>query len=346
MAGSIPIAPRLRQHTPVFVASLAALLAAGLLLAACGQDSAEQAADRQDDATAQAENFVDGALTEEVAGASCTLSDGAETTCNEVTIAGSPANAEIGPFCPETTSTAKKDAGIWLDGENLYDADGEFIASLDRIYDDPNWKLYGDDGKVRVTDTKEAFEAAARPDVAEEYQNYCVEGQIDFLEGGEPIEATYLIPDDPTNTGEATEIPGKVGVTLNGVGIDPSAPIEAILGAYTIAAFDDCGGHINPVEGYHVHAATDCSEVGEAEEGETKAFAVAMDGFSIHSPFEEREEPSDLDECGGHETESLGYHYHANPPEENAVLSCLMGPVEESQAAAAGGPPQGGPPPG
>lgn len=336
----------LKHHTSIALASFAALLAAGLLLTACGGDSGDETASQEGEASAQVAEFIDGALTEELSSVSCTLSDGTETTCNEVTIAGAPANAEIGPFCPETTSTSAKHAGIWLDGENLYDADGEFIVSLPEIYDDPNWKLYDDEGNVRVTDTKEAFEAAARPDVAEEYQNYCVEGQVDFLDGGEPIEATYLIPDDPNNTGEATEIAGKVGVTLNGVGIDPSAPVDAILGAYTIAAFDDCGGHVNPVEGYHVHAATDCSEVGDAEEGETNAFALAMDGFAIHSPYSEGEEPADLDDCGGHQTESLGYHYHANPPEENAVLSCLMGSVEESQAVAAGGPPQGGPPAG
>ncbi len=336
----------LRHRTSIVLASLAALLAAGLLLAACGDDAGDETASQGGEATSQTAEFVDGALTEELSSVSCTLSDGTEATCDEVTIAGAPANAEIGPFCPETTSTSKKDGGIWLDGENLYDADGEFIASLAEIYNDPNWKLYRDDGTVRVTDTKEAFEAAARPDVAEEYQNYCVEGQIEFLDGEEPIEATYVIPDSPTNTGEATQITGQIGVTLNGVGIDPSAPVDAILGAYTIAAFDDCGGHINPVEGYHVHAATDCSEVGDAAEGETKAFAIAMDGFAIHSPYGEGEEPSDLDECGGHTTDELGYHYHANPPEENAVLSCFMGSVEEGQAAAAGGPPQGGPPAG
>ncbi len=346
----------LKHRMPVVLLPFAALLAAALLLAACGEDGDDEPTGQQAETTVESEtettaasvdSFIDGALASDSTSVGCTLSDGTETTCNEVTIAGAPANAEIGPFCPETTSTSAKDAGIWLDGENLYEADGEFITSLSEIYDDPNWKLYDDDGNVRVTDTKEAFEAAARPDVSEEYENYCVEGQIEFLDDGEPVEATYLIPDDPTGAGEATEITGNVGVTLNGVVIDPSAPIEAILGAYTIAAFDDCGGHVNPVEGYHVHAATDCSEVGEAEEGETPPFAIAMDGFAIHSPYDEGEEPSDLDECGGHETESLGYHYHANPPEENAVLSCLMGSVEESQAAAAGGgPPAGGPPAG
>jgi hypothetical protein len=35
-----------------------------------------------------------------------------------------------------------------------------------------------------------------------------------------------------------------------------AAPVDAILSNYTIAAFDDCGGHINPFEGYHHHAAS------------------------------------------------------------------------------------------
>ena len=32
-----------------------------------------------------------------------------------------------------------------------------------------------------------------------------------------------------------------------------------------------------------------------------------------------------LDECNGHETEELGYHYHANQVAENAVLTCFSG---------------------
>lgn len=147
------------------------------------------------------------------------------------------------------------------------------------------------------------------------------------------VESTYLIPHEATKTDTTTTVSGKVGVTFNGVVIDPAAPVSAILAAYTIAALDDCGGHINPTEGYHIHAATNCSEVGDdAGSGETKAFAIAMDGFTIHSPYAEGKEASDLDECNGHTTTSLGYHYHANLAKKNAVLSCFMGTVEESQA--------------
>ena len=347
----------LEKHTqrgkkllPLFIALLVGIGGGYALYAT--QDTAEETATTEASQTeahthtATEVTFVDGALTEEMTEVECTLSDGTETICNEVTIAGFPADAEIGPFCPATITTGADEAGIWLDGENLYDLDGSFITSLADIYEDQNWKLYNEDGTVNITDTQEAFEAAAQPNVAEEYNNYCVEGRIEWLDGGEPIESTYLIPHTPQNTGVATTVPGKVGVTLNGVIIDPSAPVSAILAAYTIAAFDDCGGHVNPVEGYHIHAATGCSEVGDAVDGETKAFAIAMDGFMIHSPYEEGEEASDLDECNGHTTEELGYHYHANPAEDNAVLSCFMGSVEESQNTGAGGPPGGGAPTG
>lgn len=69
-------------------------------------------------------------------------------------------------------------------------------------------------------------------------------------------------------------------------------------------------------------------------------FAIAMDGFPIHSPVGE-DFTGELDECNGHFIEGIGYHYHANDPEGNGVLSCVIG---ETAAAAGGG--QGGGPPG
>ena len=142
--------------------------------------------------------------------------------------------------------------------------------------------------------------------------------------------------------GDSATSGGNWGVTLNGVIIAAQAPVDAILSAYTIAAFDDCGGHINPVDGYHLHGAGGCSEVGEAVEGETPIFAYALDGYPIHSPLDaEAEAAAELDECNGHTTEEFGYHYHANPAEENRVLSCFMGLTVQAQGGDRGG--QGGP---
>ena len=282
--------------------------------------------------------FVEGALAGEIVTVDCTLASGTETSCYQITVAGYPADNEVGPFCPTTTSDTADQVGIWLDGENLYDIDGQFILDLSEIYGDDNWQLHDDDGHVHVTDTQEAFEGAARPDVAEEYQNHCVEGQIAWLDNGEPITSTVEIPVTPVASESVTQAGQSLGVTLNGVIIAGEAPIAAILGAYTIAAFDDCGGHINPFDGYHLHGATGCSEVGDAAGGETPVFAIALDGYAIHSPLEDADvADADVDQCNGHRTDELGYHYHANNPEDNAVLSCFTGQTT-ARADVAGGP--------
>ncbi len=247
--------------------------------------------------------FFEGAL-EEATIQDCTLSDGTETTCYALTIAGYPAEYDVGPFCPPTIESTAEEGGIWFDGNAVYDIDGEFILGLADLYDDPNWKLYDDDGNVNITDTPEAFDAAARPDVDPAYQNHCVEGRIEWLENGEPVPTTVLIPTTPV-MGDSAAAGGNWGVTLDGVIIAASAPVDAILSAYTIAAFDDCGGHINPFDGYHLHGARGCSEVGDAAEGETPIFAYALDGYPIHSPLEEAEAAADLDECNGHTPKSL-----------------------------------------
>ncbi len=369
MAGMITTrAARFRR-----LVALAACLA--LLAAACGSDDddttaeadsgepsvssvaenpSEPTTDTGDAPEASAEGadlalFFDGALTEETTTADCTLSGGTETTCHRITVVGYPTDTEVGPFCPRTTSDTADEVGIWFDGDALYDLDGEFILELPEIYQDDTWQLHDDEGNVNVTDTPEGFEAAARPDVDPEYQNHCVEGMIEWLDGGEPIQSSVEIPTTPVPAEAATPVGTFVGVTLNGVIIAGAAPVDAILGAYTIAAFDDCGGHINPFDGYHIHGATGCSESEDATGAETPLFAYALDGYAIHSPLDDAEEAeAGLDECNGHTTDDLGYHYHAAHAEENAVLSCFTG--ETTATDDGGGPPDGGagggPPPG
>lgn len=285
--------------------------------------------------------FYDGALAEDVTVQDCVLSDGTETMCYEITIVGYPVNHDIGPFCPETTAASADDAGIWFDGNAVYDVDGEFVLGLADLYNDSNWKLYQDDGTVNITDTPEAFDAAARPDVDPAYQNHCVAGQMAWLDNGEPVQTTVVIPMEPVPADSSITSGGNWGITLNGVVIAASAPVDAILSAYTIAVFDDCGGHINPIDGYHLHGARGCSEVGEAEDGETPIFAYALDGYPIHSPLSDEEAAeADLDECNGHTTDELGYHYHANPAEENSVINCFKGLIVASESDGPGG---GGP---
>ncbi|MBK8293441.1 MAG: YHYH protein [Solirubrobacterales bacterium] len=286
--------------------------------------------------------FLDGALATDATKEDCTLSDGTETTCYSLTVAGYPTDHDVGPFCPDTITDGADKGGIWFDGENVYDLSGEFIKNLAGTYDDDGWHMYDDEGNVLVTETAEEFEGAARPDVDPDLENHCVEGKLEWLDNGEPITTTVQIPVAPVAADSSAVPTGNQGVTLDGVVIAASAPVDAILGAYTIAAFDDCGGHFNPIEGYHLHGAVGCSEVGDAVDGDPPIFGYAMDGYAVHSPFESGEEPSDLDECNGHTTKADGYHYHANNAAENQVVQCLVG--ETVATTGVGGPPGGGPP--
>lgn len=314
--------------------SVASLLLLTLALVGCMDDSSEPGPEPEATGNRHA-LFMPGALAKEIATIECTLSDGTETSCYEITVAGAPANHDVGPFCPRTTSATEAEVGIWLDGTHLYDVTGQFILDLPTIYQDDHWMLHDGAGQVRVTDTREAFEAAARPDVAKEYENYCVEGRMEWLEGGEPITTTVRIPVSLVPQDGFTRARAPLGVTFNGVRVDAAAPVDAILGAYTIAAFDDCGGHVNPFEGYHMHAATGCGEGGDAANGETPPFAIAMDGYLIHGVLE----GGGLDVCNGHTTDEYGYHYHARSPELNGILTCYMGATAKGGA---GGPPEGG----
>ncbi len=339
---------RLLRRSPL----LALPLTAVLVLASCSSSTSESGSDEStttDTPTATATAgldtalFLDGALTEEPTTEDCTLSGGTETTCYRITVSGYPVDHEVGPFCPETITDSAEAGGIWFDGENLYDLDGEFIEGLAETYGDDGWKMYDDEGNVLVTETQAEFEAAARPDVDPDLENHCVQGALEWLENGEPITTEVLIPTTPVAAEETSAAQAILGVTLDGVRIDASAPVDAILGAYTIAAFDDCGGHFNPTEGYHLHGAVGCSEVGDAAEGDTAQFGYALDGYAVHSPFEDGEAPDDLDACNGHTTDEAGYHYHANPASENLVIACLVGQTVATEDGA-GGPPGGGAP--
>ena len=291
----------------------------------------------------EADHFESGAIVGDVATEDCTLSGGTVTKCQRVTIAGYPSSYKVGPFCPETITTPAEEAGIWFDGNGVYNLDGNFIANLSTFYNDDQWHMYDSDGNVKVTDTQVAFEGAARPDVDPLYQNHCVQGRLEWLPGGVPVETTVLIPAQPVKAASASSShPGNLGVTLDGVVIAESAPVSAILGAHTIAAFDDCGGHYNPIAGYHLHGAMGCGHLKDDHvKGETAMFGYAIDGYPIHLPLDDADlATADLDECNGHSSASEGYHYHANSAAKNAVLPCLMG---EFVSTAAEGQPQGAP---
>ena len=326
-----------------------------LLFSGCGTDSIKDAVEEAvEDVTDAVEDVIgdnddesnpsvdtvkflvsESTTIEEVA---CILSNGEESTCYSITINGFPSDREeLGPFCPKTSTTAAVDAGKWFDGGVLHDLTGEFVSNLDEFYNDSNWNLLDGDN-VKITDTQTACEAAARPDVDVAYNNFCVECDIAYYEEteGGGVSSTYLIPITPVPRSSAGSVGrDSIGITFNGVVLDAAAPAEAILGAYTIAAFDDCVGHVNPFAGYHYHGANHgegtCPAIAFEADGHGGAFGYAMDGYAIHSMLDENDaEETDLDDCRGHTDETRGYHYHSAGPGENLFIGCYTGETAQT----------------
>ncbi|UOA32792.1 hypothetical protein DSM110093_02596 [Sulfitobacter sp. DSM 110093] len=257
----------------------------------------------------------------------CTLSGGAQTECFSITVSGNPLDYTPGPWCPTNISQGPEAGGIWLENGEVHDVDGDFIANLAEFYGDTNWQLFDETtGDVRYTGTLEACEAAARPDVAEEYQNYCVQCLPEYISDDTTL--TYVIPLEPIAADNAGET-GRTGsgVAYNGVRLDGPAPVDAILSAYTIAAFDDCGGHINPHVGYHYHAVTDCLEdspVATDDGGKGAQIGIAMDGYAIFPHLmADGSHPTGLDQCNGRVGDDGVYYYHAGAAGSNAILGCM-----------------------
>lgn len=326
---------------------LALLLA---LLCACDPEKDDTAldsaptADSGGAATSEAINpdhFLADGLVTAITTTSCTLSGGTTTTCYRIEVSARPADHDVGPFCPRHISDGADVAGIWLEGGEVYDASGAFIQDLATFYDDPAWQLYDPEtGDVYVTDTYESCEAAARPDVDPAYYNYCVECSLDYLD--EDTSASYLIPVTPVPLASPEEVGnmGVVGLALNGVDYDPPAPVDAILGAYTIAAMDDCGGHVNLHTGYHYHAATGCpTEVAQAD-GHAPLVGYALDGYGLYAMLDTSgAESTDLDTCRGHTDTTRGYHYHMASAGENMFIGCFHGEQGSREGDDAGPPP-------
>jgi hypothetical protein len=293
--------------------------------------------------------FVDSAFVSVPEVVDCKTSAGTETTCYKLVTAGAPAGREPGDFCPRNVTDGAETTGSWFskDGEgDLVDLTGEFIANLSTYYNDSNWKLHDSDtGVVRYTATKEACLGAAKPDVEEQYKQNCIECQLSYLD--DDFTRTFLIPTHPIKASR-TERVHTVGIALDGSELSGPAPVNDILGSYTIAAFDDCGGHINVHQGYHYHASTGCTDKTAAgtDDGYAPLIGYAADGFAIYAMKDAAgNEAEMLDECRGTTDSVRGYHYRAASPSENMMIGCLQGEVVQS--AQHGQPPQGpGPRPG
>ena len=275
--------------------------------------------------------FAEGAIIGDIETVDCTLSGGTETTCYQFTIAGAPADPETspaGPFCPQNINATAKEGGSWLDGKGtFYDVDGKFIENLSTLYEDDQWQMHDPEtGEITVITGAYGCEVAGDPRADPGYNNFCLECLLEDIDGG--VERTVMIPTTPVPSEKPTRIRGRdnTGVALNGVLFGPPAPLDLILSSYTLGLFDDCGGHTNPHEGYHYHAANGCSELGIQPDGHTPMIGYALDGYAIYAKTDKNDiEAVGLDECGGETDDVRGYHYHASAPGKNEIFGCYMG---------------------
>ena len=277
--------------------------------------------------------FLAGNLSEPVSTVACTLSDGTKSTCYKIVSGSAPADHQMGPWCPDHITDGPEAGGIWLEGGKAYDVDGAFVKNMAGFYQDDTWLMYDADGNIYTTDTKEDCAGAARPDVDPKYHNHCVECLPSYVK---EITQTYLIPTTPVRS-ETTNTFGRgrrglkaCGIAFNGIRYDGPAPTHAILGAHTLAPFDDAGGHINLHAGYHYHAATGASKEIIQDDGHAPMIGYALDGYGLYAHLDViGQTATGLDDCRGHYDETRGYHYHVDAAGANNFINCLRGVYAE-----------------
>lgn len=147
----------------------------------------------------------------------------------------------------------------------------------------------------------------------------------------------FLIPlvPLPSSTPTRTSGVGAVAVALNGVPIfNPSKPSQGgnqevydpRNDPKLIGELDACGGHSGRGDDYHYHAGPVCflDKLGGKTGG---VVGYAIDGYPVMEFHDAGEKlPDDLDDCNGHDSGGLGYHYHLTQ-QAPYVVGCYHGSV-------------------
>ncbi len=310
--------------------------------------------------------FLKKGLAEPITVVSKKLSDGSTADCYKIVVKGIPSDHSMGPWCPNNISDDASAGGIWLESGKVYDLDGAFVKNLATFYNDETWMLYNSStGAITKTKSKKECEEAANPNVGEEYKNFCVECLPSYVAelthtyyipvtpkvavtpyaysrggggpggAGGPKNGTRPERHDgnePSGKGPRGQggpiggAPSVRGLAFNGVVFDAPAPTDNILGAYTLAPFDDAGGHINLAAGYHYHAATGISTKITQKDGHASMIGYALDGYGLFENMDSNgKEYADLDASRGHFDSVRGYHYHVDKAGNNNFINGLRG---------------------
>lgn len=120
---------------------------------------------------------------------------------------------------------------------------------------------------------------------------------------------------------------GAIALAVNGIPIfNPQNNRGEV--SQEIGELDQWGGHCGRADDYHYHAAPLHLQ---AIVGKGLPIAYALDGYPIYGLTEPDGSPvSKLDVCQGHETTTLGYHYHAST-KYPYVMGGFHGEVTEAE---------------
>ncbi len=249
-------------------------------------------------------HFIESALAAPIVQEERALSDGTVALCYVISTYSEPQEHAMGPWAPTTIDDGADKGGIWLDKGEVYDVDGPFVRDIAEFYGDPEWKLYREDGSVIMTDTKEAFEAAARPDVDPKYYNHVVEGRPEWIDRQVSV---FVIPVQPIYQNQPTSIGGGAGGPDRGTHNDAPPP-RGQGGPPPLRPNMDGGRPPRPDGG-----AADGDQRGGPG---FAALGVAFNGveFAPPAPLQAilaAHTIAPFDDAGGHLNPHEGYHYHA-----------------------------------
>jgi hypothetical protein len=264
-------------------------------------------------------DFLSAGLKEPITTVPRTMSDGTTADCYKIVTTSLASDHTMGPWCPSNISDDASKGGIWL-------------KNMSTFYNDTNWLMYdATTGAITKTSTQTECEEAANPNVGTQYRNYCVECLPSYVAN---LSHTYYIPVTPKaasspvafGNGPMSTGPSVRGLAFNGVVFDAPAPTNIILAAYTLAPFDDAGGHINMAAGYHYHAATGLTTEKAQADGHAAMIGYAMDGYGMYEHFDSSGKAyTDLDASLGHYDTTRGYHYHVDYKGKNNFINSLHG---------------------
>lgn len=183
-----------------------------LIGTACGPNNKEL---REEVRSVNPSHFIWESLVEEITRETRQLSEGSTAECYKIVVKSVPHEHTMGPWCPRHIEDSREKGGIWFENGKVYDVDGHFIASIGTFYADEKWNLYNENGSIKVTDSQEACEGAAKPNVEEIYKNHCVECQPSFYSDHL---ITYYLPIHPIYLqSPAFRRRGAMGLAFNGV---------------------------------------------------------------------------------------------------------------------------------